>query len=130
MKRNLDVMMKMPDMITVMTAGESKSPLTAGMMISEAAIGMYPQENPPTDEHEKAMRFEIAVRSGLGGEQDFKQSEIDCILRVCNLKCGTWLFGQMKAWAEGVDPFAEALIKSSDPQDVIDAHEDTASQAA
>lgn len=124
MKRNLDVTMLMPDMKTVMTAGESRAPLTAGLLISEAAIGMYSQEDPQPDQKEKALRFEIGVRCGLGGDQVFKQSEMDCILRVADLKCGTWLFGQLKAWAEGVDPFAEAAIKSSDPLDVSDAHID------
>lgn len=122
MKRNLDVVMKMPDMKTAMTVGQSLAPLTAGLMISEAAIGMYPAEQPIPDAKEKSMRFMLSVRTALGGEQTFTQAELDCALRVCNLKCGTWLYGQMEAWSEGRDPFADAIIKSSDPQDVMDAH--------
>lgn len=123
MKRNLDTVMYMPDMQTPMTFGDSHTPLTAGMMIAEATIAMYPDEQPRPDGNEKKMRFGLSLRCGLGGEQEFTKAELDCILRCTNMKCGTWLYGQMEAWSRGAAAFDPVVDEDAeDALDVAEAH--------
>ena len=125
MKRNLDQLIMMPDKVTPMTHGGLNRPMTMGLMIAEAAIGMYPSE-PIPDAKEKAARFKLSLRCELGGEQSFTSYEIEVILRVCNMKCGTWIYGQVDAWAEGRKAFEDLLQVedlADDPQDIAEAAE-------
>lgn len=111
---NLDHVILMPDRKTAMTYQNSAVPLTMGMMISEAAIGMYSNENPQPDGREKAARFAVSVKAGMGGEQDFTSQELDRIVSVCDLKCGTWIYGQVLAWVRCEEPFAVAKMTEAD----------------
>ena len=116
MKRNLDTLMMMPDKRTPMTFGSTGKPLTAGMMAAEACISMYPDEDPKPTAHEKHMRFKLSLTAELGGVQNFNQQELDVILRACHQKCGTWLYGQMAAWAEGVNPWGAMVLGNEDEE--------------
>ena len=74
-------------------------------------------------DEEKSTRFSLSLRCELGGVQSFTAYEIEVILRCCNQKCGTWLYGQMEAWAKGINPF-ENILKvedlADDPKDIAD----------
>lgn len=140
MKRDLDTLLLMPDKKTPMTFGQTGLALTLGLMIAEAAISMFPNEDPLPDAGEKSMRFKLSLRCELGGVQEFNKKELDCILRCCNMKCGTWLYGQVAAWAEGVNPWGAQVVaeirdehlrtlpedEHEDQLDAMIAHEDVA----
>lgn len=115
MKLNLDAVLFMPDRKTAMTYANSTDILTMGMLLSEAAIGMYPTET--IDGDEKSLRFRLSVRTAMGGEQNFSKNEIDCLMRVANLKCGTWLYGQVEAWTKGAEPFRET-VNAGEPEEI------------
>jgi len=127
MKRDLNVVLMMPDKITPMTHGDTPLPLTMGVLISEACVTMYPTETMP-DQKEKTTRFRLSVRTALGGIQSFTKYEMDVMLKAAYLKCGAWLYGQVDAWAEGINPFGnpQALVDAAEKTDPDDVHTNVA----